>query len=145
MDFFVVGLQLLVLFFQTFGFGFTLRSKLEGILKEKLDETKSQLEAAKRQLDETKSQLEAAKGELFVVMLGLRIEFEARLEATTVGLEEKIESVRDAQKKQEIRQKLNALSDAKRALEDAEKDLQSSRSQSRSADESIPSDTDSPR
>ena len=131
MDFFVVGLQLLVLFFQTFGFGFTLRSKLEGILKEKLDETKSQLEAA--------------KGELFVVMLGLRIEFEARLEATTVGLEEKIESVRDAQKKQEIRQKLNALSDAKRALEDAEKDLQSSRSQSRSADESIPSDTDSPR
>ena len=133
MDFIVIGLQLVVLYFQTFGIGFKLRGKLEEILKEKLNETEKHFAT---ELDKVKSALNAS--------------VESRLTAIRIEFEQEIgRKVSDAQEQAALRRKQAALRAAeqeyKKALKAAEEALKKSKSQSSSADQSTPSDTDSPR
>ena len=113
---FVAILQAIALLLQFLGVGFWFRSKLEVLFNEKLNETKDRFVS---EIRETESRLKKA--------------FEARLAADKAELEERIRfldeeltSVSDAQREADLQRRLKVLLNAKRVLEDAEKDLKSS-------------------
>lgn len=104
---FVAILQAVALLLQFLGVGFWFRSKLEGILNKKLDQTKQELVS---EIVSVTSDLEGA--------------FEARLAEIRADLEREIaRSVNDAEKRAEFSRKLEALNIAKQAIEEAKKAL----------------------